>query len=184
MKNKLPKWALLLLIVGLLFIPAVSAKLLLPLLPTLVLYGSNLFFLIPIILLEAGLAWYLAKNWYHENITMLRMSLYFLAANIPTDLLDFFWATIVPLDIAVNVWSFIPAALLRALSPIHFLIISIPHALLNALLEWPVLYFFLRKKTKNAKAVSWKLALFVNLLSGFIIVLGVSIMARLLVWGM
>ncbi|HIH47692.1 TPA: hypothetical protein HA297_05335 [Candidatus Woesearchaeota archaeon] len=164
MKNK---FFLIFLTMVLFFIPVTYANVIFPY--YMVVYGANIFLLIPIVLVEAGLAWYLTKKWYREHITMLRMSLYFLAANIFSALLGLLLVTGLYSigQLPERVYSVLayPETVLSTSA------LLIPTALLSALLEWPVLYFFLRKKIKNTKTVSWKLALFANGLSYLIILL-------------
>lgn len=158
---------------ALLLIPVAYANVIFPY--YMVVYGANIFLLIPIVLVEAWLAWYLAKNWYRERITFLRMSLVFLASNA--------FSALMGLLLMAGFYFGIPYASIHLAEALYFLqypqtvfltsVLLIPAMFLSALLEWPVLYLFLRKHIKKTKNVSWKLAFFANLLSYFLIFLGI-----------
>ncbi len=115
-----------------------------------------LFLLIPIILLEGIFAYYLFKKSYNLEMKFWYPLVIFLVANIVSTLLGALFAgDILPFGFG----SWIIESLLL-----------IPAYLISSLVELPIIYLFMRKKTEEAWKVSSITSFLANLLSYLLII--------------
>lgn len=123
--------------------------------------GTILF--IPIILIEAMVAYFMFKKSFRFKASFLKILLIFIAANLVSAVIGF--AITLPL----------PYYSLDTLTLIISLII--PY-FLTSVIEFPVIYLFIRNKDKKALKISAKISFIVNI-SSYVIIFSILALSTL-----
>jgi len=153
MKNKL---FIISILASLFVIPFVSADIYAPYLSTI--YTLNItLFLIPIALLEGIIAYFLFKKSYTLELKFWYLLVMFLVANIVSSLVGFLLIFVLPYGS-------------KNITPVFHLLL-IPVYLASVVVEIPLIYLFIRKKTIEAWKISTVTSLLANLTSYFLIFL-------------
>ncbi len=112
-------------------IPFAGADVLMP--PLYFIYGASIIFLlIPIILIEGAAAHFLIKRFFKFKASIPYILLAFLAANLFSSIIGLFF-----ISLAIPAYDLLPAV--------------VSAYLITSILESPILYLFLRRKTGNKK---------------------------------
>jgi hypothetical protein len=123
-----------------------------------ILYTLNItIFLIPIVFLEGIFAYFLFKKSYQLELKFWYPLVIFLVANILSSLVGFLLMFVLPYGS-------------KNITPVFHLLL-IPAYLASALVEIPLVYLFIRKKTTEAWKISSVTSLLANLISYFLIFL-------------
>ena len=147
MKNKLFTF---LTLATLLTIPLVKADMYMPYLAE-VYQASLTILLIPIILVEGILAYFLLRKNFNLEVKLWYPLVIFFVANIVSTLFG------IPLSVLLPFGS--------KMATLVFHLLLIPAFILSFLIEIPVIYLFIKKKTEDAWRLSAILSLLTNLVS-------------------
>tara|TARA_Y100000310_G_C20654160_1_gene801116 strand:- start:257 stop:715 length:459 start_codon:yes stop_codon:yes gene_type:complete len=115
-------------------------------------YGISItIFLIPIILIEGIATYFLLKKLYNLEIKLWHILIVFLIANILSALIGFIFSGFFPIGS-------------RTVTPNRSLLLALAF-FISSLVEFPIIYAFLRKKTREALKISVFSSFLVNLIS-------------------
>lgn len=156
---------LILLLLGfLILIPLVRADVIVSAPSLTELFGSGgiVIFLIPIILIEGIIAYFFIKKIFNLKISFWYTLLIFLTANVISAIIGFL------------ISPAIPSSRYTA-SMFELFIHVIPFYFATSIVEFPIIYQFIKNKTSYATTDSLKISLFVNIFSYALILIVLSV---------